>query len=115
MRKGFVVALAVTGSLALGPAALAATAEPSGALPGRFTPQHAGHDHGKKPDKPKKDDKKGKKGKKYSKKSFDGHDGHDHGHDHDHWHHHHGDSAHASGGYDSHREHPRGWHWGDNE
>ena len=118
MRKGFVVALAVTGSLAVGPAALAATAQPSGALPGLYTPQHAGHDHGKKPDKPKKDDKKGnKKGdKKYSKKSYDDFDGHDHDHGgHDHWHHHHGDSAHASGGYDSHREHPRGWHWGEND
>ena len=116
MRKGFVVALAVTGSLAVGPAALAATAEPSVAIPGRYTPQHAGHDHGKKPDKPKKDEKKGKKkgDKKYSKKSFDGHD-HEQGHGHDHWHHHHDDSAHASGGYHSHREHPRGWHWGEND
>jgi hypothetical protein len=103
MRKGFVVALAVTGSLVMGPAALAATAEPSGALPGLYTPQHAGHDHGKKPEKPKKDGKKGTKkgGKKYSKKSYGEFHDHGHGHSHDH------DSAHAGGGYDAHRSHPR--------
>jgi hypothetical protein len=100
MRKGFVVALAVTGSLVVGPAALATPAEPSGALPGYFTPQHSGHDHGKKDEH--------KKHKKY-KKSKHSHD-HGHRHDHDHGHHHHhDDSAHASGGYDSHRRHPRNW------
>ena len=96
MRKGIVVALAVTGTLMVGPAARAATAEPSGLLPGTYTPQHSGHDHGKKADH---DEKHGKK---------DGH-GHGHGHHgHGHHHHHHHDGAHASGGYDSHREHPRG-------
>ena len=85
MRKGIAVVLAVTGSLFVGPAALAAP----------VTPQHAGHDHGKKSD-------HGKKHDKWKK--------HDHRHDHHgdhhhHHHHHHGDSAHASGGYDSHREH----------
>jgi hypothetical protein len=114
MNKGVAAAaLALTGSLLVGPAAVAAPVEPSGALPGLYTPQHAGHDHGKKPAKTKKGDKKG--GKKYSKKSYDGHD-HEHGHGHDDWHHHHhDDSAHASGGYDSHRSHPRGWGWGDND
>ncbi len=99
MRKGFVVALAVTGSPMVGPAALAATAEPSGALPGFYTPQHSGHDHGKKGDHEK--DKK-------SKHDHGHHHGHHHGHGHGH-HHHHGDGAHASGGYDEHREHPRNW------
>jgi hypothetical protein len=38
------------------------------------------------------------------------HQGHDHGHDHHHGHHKgHDDGAHASGGYDSHRHHPRNW------
>jgi len=97
MRKGIVVALAVTGSLVVGPAALAATAEPSGFLPGAHTPQHSGHDHGKKAD----HDKKHGKWKKSWKK--DDHHGHGHGHHH----HHHDDGAHASGGYDSHRSHPR--------
>ena len=78
MRKGIVVALAVTGSLVVGPAALAATAEPSGFLPGAYTPQHSGHDHGKKSDhhkkhgKWKKDDHHGH-----------GHGGHGHGHGHE--------------------------------
>ena len=95
MRKGVVVALAVTGSLMVGPSALAATAEPSGVLPGSYRPAHAGHDHGKKDDK-KKDEKKVGKPKHWHGKSDGNWD-----------HHHHGDSAHASGGYDSHREHPR--------
>ena len=64
---------------------------------------HAGHDHGKKDD-----NKKHKKYKKY-KKSKHSH-GYGHDHDHGHHHHHHGDDgAHASGGYDSHRHHPRNW------
>ena len=100
MRKGFVVALAVTGSLVVGPAALAAPVEQSGALSGFYKPQHSGHDHGKK------DDKKHNKWKKH---------GHGHSHGHGHGHHHHHDGAHASGGYDSHREHPRGhdYYWED--
>lgn len=109
-KKGIVVALAVTGSLVVGPAALAVPAGPSGALPGYDTPQHAGHDHGKK-DEPKKKGKLKKKGKqgKDGRKSKHGYV-HDHGDDHvdhDHHHGHHGDEAHASGGYDSHRSHPR--------
>jgi hypothetical protein len=104
MRKGIVGALVLTGSLLAGPAALAAPVEPSGALPGTYTPQHAGHDHGKKDDKKKDDDKK-KGDKKKGGKSKHWH-GHSH-YDHHHHHHHDGDSAHASGGYDSHREHPR--------
>jgi len=103
MRKGIVVALAVTGSLVVGPAALAATAEPSGFLPGAYAPQHSGSDHGKKSD----HDKKHGKWKKSGRKDDHGHHGHGHGHDHGHHHHH--DGAHASGGYDSHREHPRHW------
>jgi hypothetical protein len=100
MRKVYVVALAVTGLLVGGPTALAAP-EPSGNLPGYDTPQHSsGHDHGKKAH----DHNKHDKGKKSSKHD----DGHGHGHhDHAHGHHHHGDGAHASGGYDSHRSHPR--------
>jgi hypothetical protein len=82
MRKGIVIALTVTGSLLLGPTALAAP----------VTPQHAGHDHGKKPDKPKPKPKKPDKGHK-GKKQAGGHS----------------DSAHASGGYDSNRGHPRNW------
>ncbi len=106
MRKGIVVALAVTGSLMAGPAARAATAEPSGAVPGTYTPQHSGHDHGKK------SDHGDKHGKKSWKKDDHGHHGHGHGHHghghgHGHHHHHHDDGAHASGGYDSHRSHPR--------
>ena len=99
MRKGIVVALAITGSLMAGPAARAATTDPSGAIPGTYTPQHSGHDHGEKSDH---GDKHGK-GKKSWKKDDHGHHGHDH-HGHGHGH---GDGAHASGGYDSHREHPR--------
>ncbi|MGH9009890.1 MAG: hypothetical protein ACRDYF_08605 [Acidimicrobiia bacterium] len=105
MRKGIVVALALTGSLLVGPAALAAPVEPSGALPGTYTPQHSGHDHGKKYDKSKKSWKKSHK----SKESHGHGHGHGHHHGHGHGHHHHGDSAHASGGYDSHRSHPRNW------
>jgi hypothetical protein len=102
MRKGIVVALAVTGSLVVGPAALAATAEPSGFLPGAYRPQHSGHDHGKKSDHGKKHGK-GKKDDHHGHGDGDhGHGGHGHGH-----HHHHDDGAHASGGYDSHRSHPR--------
>ena len=103
MRKSIVVALAVTASLLVGPAALAASAEPSGALPGSYSPQHAGHDHGKKDESKKKDkdDKKGKDEKKSKHGYVRDHGGGDH--------HHHGDGAHASGGYDSHREHPRNW------
>lgn len=105
MRKGIVVALAVTGAVMVGPAARAATAEPSGAVPGTYTPQHSGHDHGKKSDH---GDKHGKK-KSWKKDDHD-HHGHGHGHHghgHGHHHHHHDDGAHASGGYDSHRSHPR--------
>jgi hypothetical protein len=90
MKKGIVVALAVTGSLALGPSALAATAEPAGLLPGTYTPQ----DHGK-----------GWDGKKHDKGHGHHHHGHG-GHHHGHHGHHHGDGAHASD-YHSHREHPR--------
>jgi hypothetical protein len=90
MNKGIVAALALTGSLLVGPAALAAPAEPSGNVPGSYTPQHAGHDHGKKPNKPR--PKKPNKPNK-SKRS--------HGHS--------DNGAHASGGYDSHRRHPRHW------
>ncbi len=108
MRKGIVVALAVTGSLMAGPAARAATAEPSGAVPGTYTPQHSGHDHGKKSDH---GDKHGKKSWKKDDHGHHGHGhghhGHGHGHGHGHHHHHHDDGAHASGGYDSHRSHPR--------
>lgn len=100
MRKGIVVALALAGSLMVGPAARAATAEPSGVAPGTYTPQHSGHDHGEKSD----------HGKKHGKEKK-GHHGHGHGHGqghgHGHHHHHHDDGAHASGGYDSHRSHPR--------
>lgn len=94
MKRGIVVALAVTGSLVLGPTALAATAEPSGLLPGTYAPQ----DHGKKWDGHKHDKKKKKKGHHHHR-----HDGHHHHHRH---HRHHGDGAHASD-YHSHREHPR--------
>jgi len=107
MRKGIVVALAVTGSLMVGPAGLAAPTDASGALPDTYSPQHAGHDHGKKGDKKKDDDKKkGDKKKGGKSKHWHGH-GHGGHHHHHHHHHHDGDSAHASGGYDSHREHPR--------
>ena len=69
MKKVVVAAaVALTGSLLAGPAALAAPVEPSGALPGLYTPQHAGHDHGKKPAKPKKPGKKPGKPKKSAKK-----------------------------------------------
>ena len=66
---GYVVAaaLVLTGSLLVGPAAHAAPVETSQALPGIYTPQHAGHDHGKKPAKPKKPKPK-KPGKKKSAK-----------------------------------------------
>src|SRR5688572_10452986 len=101
MRKGIVVALAVTGSLVVGPAALAATAEPF--LPGTHTPQHSGHDHGKNSD----HDKKHGKWKK-DDHGHHGHHGHGHGH-HGHGHHPHDDGAHASD-YHSHRQHPRDWH-----
>ena len=106
MRKGIVVALAVTGSLVVGPAALAATAEPSSFLPGAYTPQHSGHGHGKKSDHGDKHDK-GKKSWKKDAHDHHGHGHHGHGHGHGHHHHHHDDGAHASGGYDSHRSHPR--------
>lgn len=116
MRKGIVVALAVTGSLVVGPAALAASADPSGPLPGYSTPQHADHDHGKKAgpknkDKPKKKDKpKNKDGKGKDEKKLKHGSVHDHRVD-DHFDHQHrgdhGDGAHSGGGYDSHRSHPR--------
>ena len=86
MRKSIFAALAVTGVLVLGPAAAQATP---------VTPYHAGHDHGTKPEKPKPKPKKPK---------------HDHKHGHEHAGHHNGqqgNGAHASGGYDSHRSHPR--------
>jgi hypothetical protein len=87
MIKGIVAAVALTGSLVVGPAALAAPVDPAGSLPG-YGLEHAGHDHGAKPDKPK---PKPKKPKHPDKKKG------------------HGDSAHAGGGYDSHRSHPRNW------
>jgi hypothetical protein len=93
MRKSIFAALAVTGALVLGPAAAQATP---------VTPYHAGHDHGTKPEKPKPKPKKPKAGDHQ-------HGGHEHG-DHEHSGHHKGqqdDGAHASGGYDSHRSHPR--------
>ena len=90
MRRSIFAALAVTGALALGPTAAQATP---------VTPYHAGHDHGTKPQKPKPKPKKPKHGHE---------EGHHHG---DHaGGHHNGQSdngAHASGGYDSHRSHPR--------
>ena len=97
MNKGIVFALALSGSLMVGPAALAAPVDPGSSLPG-YGLEHAGHDHGPAPDRPRHDDR-----------HCDCHD-HDHGHGE-----HHGDrhghddddSAHASGGYDSHRRHPR--------
>jgi hypothetical protein len=52
MRKGVVAALAVTGMLLSGPAAVAAPGDAVRALPG-YGLDHAGHDHGTKPDKPK--------------------------------------------------------------
>ena len=61
MNKGIVAsALALTGSLVVGPAALAAPAGAVGGPAGTYTPQHAGHDHGKKDDGKKKDDDKKK-------------------------------------------------------
>ena len=92
MIKGMVASLALTGSLAVAPAALAAPADPAGAPTG-YGLLHAGHDHDKpKPDKPK-SDKKSK------------HSDHD-----DHKNKKKGNSgAHAGGGYDSHRHHPRNW------
>jgi hypothetical protein len=90
MIKGMVAVAALTGSLVIGPAALAAPVDPIGTTPG-YGLEHAGHDHDAKPEKPKpkpdKDDHHEKSGKK-------------HGHD---------DSSHAGGGYDSHRSHPRNW------
>jgi hypothetical protein len=83
MRKSIVAALAITGALLVGPSAQAAPVDPVGALPG-YGLDHAGHDHGSKPDKPR------PKPKPKSEK----HKGHS-------------DAAHASGGYDSHRSHPR--------
>jgi hypothetical protein len=99
MNKGIVLALAVSGSLLAGPAALAAPAGATGSLPG-YRLEHAGHDHGPEPD------RRGPKA--------DHCDCHDHGQGHGHGDgHRHGrhddDSAHASGGYDSHRHHPRDW------
>ena len=95
MNKGIVFALALSGSLMVGPAALAAPVDPGGSLPG-YGLEHAGHDHGPPPDRPRHDDRR-----------CDCRD-HDHGHGHgDHHGHHDDDSAHASGGYDSHRQHPR--------
>jgi hypothetical protein len=87
--KGMVASLALTGSLAVAPAALADPVDPAGAPPG-YGLQHAGHDHGDKSDKPKpkpkpKEEKKG-----------------EHGHHKD------GDSAHDDDGDDS-RQHPRNW------
>ena len=82
--KGMVASLALTGSLAVAPAALAGPVDPA-AAPVGYGLHHAGHDHGGKSEKPKPKPKKGKKSHK------------------------HGDSAHASGGYDSHRKHPRNW------
>ena len=70
MRKRFLVALVVTGSLVVGPTALATAAEPSGTLPGYDTPQHSGHNHGKKHG----------KSKKSWKKSWKKDDHHGHGH-----------------------------------
>lgn len=90
MNKSVVAAVVLTGSLLAGPAALAAPADRAGALPG-YRLEHAGHDHGPKPDKPEPDTRKPKP------KQPKGHRHRD------------GDSAHASGGYDSHRHHPRDW------
>ena len=63
MRKGIVAALALTGALLVGPAAQAASVDPMGALPG-YGLDHAGHDHGTKPEKPKPKPKKPKPKKK---------------------------------------------------
>lgn len=88
MRKSIFAALAVTGALVLGPAAAQATP---------VTPYHAGHDHGTKPEKPKPKPKKPKP--KHGHEHGHGHAGHHNGQQ--------GNGAHASGGYDSHRSHPR--------
>ena len=103
-------ALAISGLLVAGPSALAIiTPTPAGALPG-YGLEHSGHDHDGDHDKPKwRNDKR--------------HDDHRHGHRDDHRHghdrhghhrhgghgHHHHDGAHAGGGYDEHRRHPRDW------
>ena len=96
-----ITALAISGLLVAGPSALAVvSAQPAGALPG-YGLEHSGHDHHK----PKKH--------RHGHGHGHGHDGHGHGHGHHghghghHHGHHHGDSAHASGGYDAHRRHPR--------
>ena len=88
MIKGIVAVAALTGSLVIGPAALAAPVDPIG-TPG-YGLEHAGHDHGAKPEKPEKPKPKPDKKKSDKKKG-------------------HGDSSHAGGGYDSHRSHPRNW------
>jgi hypothetical protein len=83
MRKSIVAALVLTGALVLGPPAAHAA---------QITPYHAGHDHSGKPAKPK--PKPSKPKPKDEKKK-----GHGNGNQ--------GNGAHASGGYDSHRSHPR--------
>jgi hypothetical protein len=93
MIKGIVAAAALTGSLIVGPAALAAPVDPIGTAPG-YGLEHAGHDHAPEPERP----------RPRPDKRHDEH--HDKRHDHRHGH---GDSAHAGGGYDSHRSHPRDW------
>jgi hypothetical protein len=97
MRKSIVAALAFTGAVLVGPAAaLAAPVDPVGSLPG-YGLDHAGHDHGAKPEPKHEKDHDGKHDGK--------HDGHHHGDGHNKKYE--SDSAHASGGYDSHRSHPR--------
>ena len=96
MIKSIVVAAAVAGSLIVGPAALAAPVDPIGTTPG-YGLEHAGHDHDAQPAKPKPEpDKKPDRSDTKSDKKSDEKKGH-------------GDSAHAGGGYDSHRSHPRNW------
>ena len=89
MIKGIVVVAALAGSLVVAPAALAAPIDPAGAVPG-YGLEHAGHDHGPAPERPKPRPDKRHDEKSDKKKG-------------------HGDSAHAEGGYDSHRSHPRNW------
>jgi hypothetical protein len=94
MIKGITVAAVLTGALLVGPAAPAAQADPIG-TPG-YGLEHAGHDHGPMPEEP----APGKHHDKDGDRDHDRHSGKKHGHD---------DSAHAEGGYDSHRSHPRNW------
>jgi len=98
MNKGIVFALALSGSLMVAPAALAAPVDPGGSLPG-YGLEHAGHDNGPMPERPK-PDHHDKDHDQDRDRGHDRHSGKKHRHD---------DSAHAGGDYDSHRSHPRNW------